>query len=255
MIALQTIAVAFAMFSSVFVPNFEWNEKNMKYMLVAFPLVGVVVGIFVNIAVILCNYFGFSQFFLAICVVIVPILVTGGIHIDGLIDTIDGLSSNQSKAKKLEILKDPHVGAFGVIWTICYFMFFIAVCNEILFTREVIYASYIIFFLSRTVSAITLINIKTAKKTGLASYFQDNSTKKRANVMLFIMFLVSLIILVNLGIIYLIFIVLTVILVTVFWYFLVVKKFGGTTGDLQGFLLQNLELFMFFALVFIQKVI
>ena len=41
MTVLQTIAVAFAMFSAVPVPQFDWNEKNMRYSLCAFPLVGV----------------------------------------------------------------------------------------------------------------------------------------------------------------------------------------------------------------------
>ncbi len=40
MTVLQTIAVAFAMFSAVPVPQFDWNEKNMRYSLCAFPLVG-----------------------------------------------------------------------------------------------------------------------------------------------------------------------------------------------------------------------
>ena len=44
MIVLQTIAVAFAMFSAIPVPQFDWNEKNMRYALCAFPLVGVVCG-------------------------------------------------------------------------------------------------------------------------------------------------------------------------------------------------------------------
>ena len=44
MIALQTIAVAFAMFSAIPVPQFEWNEKNMRYAMCAFPLIGLVIG-------------------------------------------------------------------------------------------------------------------------------------------------------------------------------------------------------------------
>ena len=44
MIVLQTIAVAFAMFSAVPVPQFAWNEKNMRYALCAFPLVGCLCG-------------------------------------------------------------------------------------------------------------------------------------------------------------------------------------------------------------------
>ena len=44
MTALQTIAVAFAMFSALPMPQFAWNEKNMRYALCAFPLIGVVIG-------------------------------------------------------------------------------------------------------------------------------------------------------------------------------------------------------------------
>ncbi len=44
MTALQTIAVAFAMFSALPMPQFDWNEKNMRYALCAFPLVGAVCG-------------------------------------------------------------------------------------------------------------------------------------------------------------------------------------------------------------------
>ena len=44
MTILQTIAVAFAMFSALPVPQFEWNEKNMRYAMCAFPLIGLVCG-------------------------------------------------------------------------------------------------------------------------------------------------------------------------------------------------------------------
>ena len=39
MTILQTIAVAFAMFSALPVPQFGWNEKNMRYAMCAFPLI------------------------------------------------------------------------------------------------------------------------------------------------------------------------------------------------------------------------
>ena len=44
MIVLQTMAVAFAMFSALPVPQFTWNSKNMRYALCAFPLIGGVIG-------------------------------------------------------------------------------------------------------------------------------------------------------------------------------------------------------------------
>ena len=45
MIVLQTVAVAFSMFSALPMPQIEWNEKNMRWSLCAFPLVGAVIGL------------------------------------------------------------------------------------------------------------------------------------------------------------------------------------------------------------------
>ena len=44
LIALETIGVAFAMFSALPVPKIEWNERNMRYAMAAFPLIGAVIG-------------------------------------------------------------------------------------------------------------------------------------------------------------------------------------------------------------------
>ena len=44
MIVLETIAVAFSMFSAIPMPQFGWNERNMRYSLCAFPLIGAVIA-------------------------------------------------------------------------------------------------------------------------------------------------------------------------------------------------------------------
>lgn len=44
MIVLETVCVAFAMFSALPVPHVDWNERNMRYAMAAFPLVGAVIG-------------------------------------------------------------------------------------------------------------------------------------------------------------------------------------------------------------------
>ena len=108
MTILQTIAVAFAMFSAIPMPQFEWSQKNMRYALCAFPLIGAVCGgLWCLVGVLpvpeLVRAAGFC---------LVPVLVTGGIHLDGFADTCDALSSYGDAEKKLGILKDPHCGAF-----------------------------------------------------------------------------------------------------------------------------------------------
>ena len=111
MIGLQTIAVAFAMFSALPVPQFAWNQKNMRYAMCAFPLIGAVIGGLWC----LCGALPLPMPAKAAGFCLIPVWVTGGIHLDGYADTCDALSSYGDREKKLEILKDPHCGAFAVI--------------------------------------------------------------------------------------------------------------------------------------------
>ena len=75
MTALQTIAVAFAMFSALPMPQFAWNEKNMRYALCAFPLIGVVIGALWC----LCGALPLPDFARAAGFCLMPVWVTGGI--------------------------------------------------------------------------------------------------------------------------------------------------------------------------------
>ena len=80
MIVLQTIAVAFAMFSAIPVPQFEWNEKNMRYAMCAFPLIGVVIGA----AWCVCGALPLPGLAKAAGFALIPVWITGGIHLDAM---------------------------------------------------------------------------------------------------------------------------------------------------------------------------
>ena len=105
---IKSICVAFSMYSKIPMPRVEWNEKNMKYAMCFFPLVGAVIGGLMLLVRFLCGRFGFNTSVYAVVMTALPVLVSGGIHTDGFIDTVDALSSYGDKEKKLEILKDPH---------------------------------------------------------------------------------------------------------------------------------------------------
>ena len=76
MIVLQTIAVAFAMFSAIPVPQFDWNEKNMRYAMCAFPLIGVVIGA----AWCVCGALPLPGFAKAAGFALIPVWITGGME-------------------------------------------------------------------------------------------------------------------------------------------------------------------------------
>ena len=70
----------------------------------------------------------------------IPILITGGFHVDGFLDTCDALHSYQPRERKLEILKDSHIGAFAVIMLALYGLIFLGGFSEITECRTLVVA-------------------------------------------------------------------------------------------------------------------
>ena len=103
------------MFSAVPMPQFDWNRKNMRYALLAFPLIGVLIGLAFWGADLLCEWLALPAVLRGAVFCLIPFALTGGIHLDGYADTCDALASHADPEKKQEILKDPHVGSFAVM--------------------------------------------------------------------------------------------------------------------------------------------
>ncbi len=156
---LQTIAVAFAMFSALPVPQFEWNEKNMRYAMCAFPLIGLVCGGLWC----LCGVLPLPGLARAAAFCLVPVAVTGGIHLDGYADTSDALSSYGDREKKLEILKDSHCGAFAVIRLCCYFAAYFGLCGSVRFTPRAGLCWTLALVLERALSGFAVAAFPLAK--------------------------------------------------------------------------------------------
>lgn len=54
---LKSLVIAFSIYSKIPVPQFEWKEEDMKYMLCFFPWVGAVIGGCVYLWISLCRWF------------------------------------------------------------------------------------------------------------------------------------------------------------------------------------------------------
>ena len=94
----NSFKAAFAMFSKIPTPMVDWNKENMKYMMCFFPFVGTAIGILIwLVGCVLGSHAQMEPFFLAVILTVIPVFVTGGIHVDGLLDTSDALSSWQER--------------------------------------------------------------------------------------------------------------------------------------------------------------
>ena len=120
---LYSLLIALSMYSRIPVPVIKWSRERMGYVMCWFPIVGILIGIFLIIWIKVAEILKFGPEITGIVGVILPILITGGIHMDGFLDTWDALSSWGERERKLEILKDSHVGAFGVIACAVYLLY------------------------------------------------------------------------------------------------------------------------------------
>ncbi|NLI58067.1 MAG: adenosylcobinamide-GDP ribazoletransferase, partial [Clostridium sp.] len=98
--------------------NIKSDVEDYGKGLVFAPLVGLIIGIILTGV-----YYGLERFFSAqvifVFIIIAYIILTGGIHLDGLADTFDGLFSGKSKEKILEIMRDSRIGTNGVLAIVC----------------------------------------------------------------------------------------------------------------------------------------
>ncbi len=106
----------------------EYTEERYLKGLKWFPFVGLIIGIFLVPVTFLSVL---DQNIKGLLIALIYLFVTGGIHLDGLADSSDGLFSNRSKERVLEIMKDSHIGSFGVIALILYFLIFANVAGHL----------------------------------------------------------------------------------------------------------------------------
>lgn len=244
---INSFKIAFSMYSKIPMPQAEWTKKNMEYAFVFFPWIGIVTGgLFFVVHYIkeFCQMkcLPISDTVFAVLYVLIPLFVTGGIHMDGYLDTKDAMSSWQTKERRLEILKDPHTGAFAVIWCGIYLLCQLGVYSCI--TNNSLWVIVWGFCLSRSFSGLSVLCFPKANKTGTVAHFSENVQKKAVAACL-----VCYVIAIGLAMVILGKITGAVSFITAFLVFCYYKKmsmkyFGGVTGDLAGYFLQVCELWI-----------
>ena len=245
--------IAFSMYSKIPVPKADWNKENMKYAMCFFPLVGSVIGIIVFVSYILCCKFGIGDILRTSILTIMPVLITGGIHLDGFVDTMDAINSYQPVERKLEILKDSHIGAFALISCVIYFIINFGLWSEI--DEKTLIIVCVGFVLSRALSGFSIVSFPCAKKSGLASSFSDAAQKNIVKITMIFYISVCILIMLYIDLILGSVCVISSILMFIYYKHMSIRKFSGITGDLAGYFLQMCELFILFSIILAQKII
>ena len=180
----RAFCIAISMYSSIPMPQFKWEKEDMKYSICFFPFVGVAVGAACLLWCKAAEFFNINYLAWTLILCVIPLIITGGIHVDGFMDCSDVFSSYQDKDKKLEILKDPHIGAFAVIRFAVLAAVYVAAISGIVMSKRGFEGGYFIvlalgFVFARTLSGIAVVSFPCAKSEGSLYTFAEGSDKKR----------------------------------------------------------------------------
>ncbi len=247
----RSIIITFSFFTTIPMPKIEWTEKRMKFVPLILPLVGVVVGGLAFGLLKLTGVLGMGSLLGAVLLSSYFIIITGGIHTDGLMDSADAYFSRREKRRKLEIMKDSRVGAFAVIAFVMVIILKIAIFYELLESgKEIGILLLLIPVISRCLLPSMLYFFPYAKEEGLAKMYGGNLKKTLGIIPLAVLSIATAIIIFTHGIPALI-ISGVGIAYYCFYYLSVKRNFGGITGDLMGAFLEISELLMISALLYI----
>lgn len=253
MYLLESLIIALSMYSKIPVPNVEWKEKNMKYALCFFPVAGIILC---GASILLGRFLsgcGTGKVFFAAAMTLLPLLVTGGIHMDGFMDTADALGSRAGREKKLEILKDPHAGAFAILALACYLIWSMALWSEA--AGKMLPAAGCGYVLSRSLSGLSVVTFPSASKSGLARTFKDMADQKKVRAVMIIWAAATASAMILWGRGEGAAALLTAAVVFLFYKRMCSRQFGGVTGDLAGYFLQVCELAMLTAIVLTGRIL
>ncbi len=115
MTVLRLFLAAVAFLTRLPIPDWAHPDgRTLAAAMVFFPLVGALLGAG-QAALILVLHPVLAPDALALLLIATTVLVTGALHYDGLADTVDALGGGWSPEQRLAIMKDPHIGTFGVL--------------------------------------------------------------------------------------------------------------------------------------------
>ncbi len=204
----------------------------------ALPVAGAVIGLLVGLLAWLAEGLDLPPFIVAMLVVGTALLITGCLHEDGLADTVDGFGGGTTRERKLEIMRDSHVGVFGTSALIIAIMLRAAAITDLAAPGLVIAGLLAAHAGSRAVLPAFMRLVPRARTDGLSAEAGSPSFESATVAAL----IGALAVFIGLGIQGGLIAILLVVAATWLMGRLALKQIGGQTGDVIGALQQVAEI-------------
>ncbi len=215
------------------------KKEDMSRSLIFFPITGAILGVVLVVLEKALFGLGFPDFALSAILVVSLIILTAGLHLDGLSDAADAFLSGKAREKKLEIMRDPHVGAMGILAILCVVLLKISLLMSfgILMKPMVL---FLMCILSRYSLVLAVFLFPYARQEGKAkAFFEGINGKIFAAATAIALFLVIFAWNIKGLLVFL--------LICAFTYVMgkfITKRIGGMTGDTLGAILELNEVFV-----------
>ncbi|MCC5882336.1 MAG: adenosylcobinamide-GDP ribazoletransferase [Halomonas sp.] len=145
-----------------------WNTATRRWAVRCYPLVGMLLGgLLVAAAALFENLLPTPL--LALALLTLWVALTGGLHLDGLMDVADALGSNAPLERKWAIMKDPHVGSFGILALVFLLLWKAALLYALMESGASLLLLVMILVLGRLAAVALLVLAPAAHTQGMAA--------------------------------------------------------------------------------------
>jgi adenosylcobinamide-GDP ribazoletransferase len=175
--AFKAFFMCLGMFTALPVFYRPWDEKLRPLMIACLPPAGLLLGGLWLAVGALLRALSVPPALGAAVLVILPLLATGGIHLDGYMDTADAILSWRPLEKRLAILKDPHTGSFAVLAVACLLLMGYGAAFALLESGRRLFPLLLVPTVSRAASAFCVSRLKPLAHSEYAGEPDDSGAK------------------------------------------------------------------------------
>lgn len=235
LLALQFLT-RIPLFLNITVPDHQWGRTVLYY-----PLIGLVIGGFLSLIPLLAP--NLSVNIQAALLLSFWVLITGGLHLDGLADCADGWAGGlNNRTKTLKIMKDPHIGALAVVILILVLGTKWVALSELLAQKNHFFLLIIIPVLGRSSILLLMATSPYASPNGLAKNLNKYFPKKEAFIILFLCTILGFYSVGFWAVLWAIMLIFSI-------RFLAQQRLGGVTGDVYGASVELVETILLLAVI------
>ena len=230
----------------------EGRHRQLSKAVRGFPLAGALIGAIGGLALLAAQGGGLPAMVAASIAVLAIVMVTGGLHEDGLADVADGFGAGGSRERKLEIMRDSRIGTYGVLALIFAVLIKVTCISVLLSTAQSVWHTPMLLIatgaLSRTFIALAMRSMPPARSDGRSAEAGVPSDSGVNQALVAGLAIGSVMMWLACGL----WTIAATLLAGATAYYLVKRRalrhIGGQTGDILGAIQQVTEIAMFLAL-------